>query len=94
MARRSKDDMWKERLSKAFEFPADVILDIPRITIEGNNRLIIENHGGIIEYSMERIRIRIRHGESLIQGKRLIIATILKDQIEINGEITKVEFLA
>lgn len=93
MVRRGKGNDWRKRLTKVLEFPPDVILDLPRLIMEGNTRLTIENHGGVVEYSTERIRLRIHDGELMITGEKLIIATILGDEVEIEGNITRVDFL-
>ena len=33
-----------QNLTTAFELPADVVLNLPRITITGNVQLLMENH--------------------------------------------------
>jgi sporulation protein YqfC len=84
---------WKEKVARALEFPADVLLDIPRIIVDGNTRLTIENHGGIMEYSMEQVRVRVRNGEVTIKGSKLVIVAIFQEGMEIEGRISGIDFL-
>lgn len=84
---------WKEKVARALEFPADVFLDIPKTIVDGNTRLTIENHGGIIEYSMEQVRVRVRNGEVVVKGSKLVIVAIFQEGMEIEGRISGIDFL-
>ncbi len=82
----------KESVSEAFELPKDIMLDLPKITMLGDVELYIENHKGIIEYSIEKIRVDINKGTLIILGKDLFIKTIITEEIIISGKIYSVEF--
>ena len=53
--------------------PKDVILGVPIVVITGNIEISIENYRGIIEYTDQVIRIKIKGGELKITGKHLTI---------------------
>lgn len=38
----------RSELADFFELPKDILLDLPRLTLLGNLRLVIENHRGLI----------------------------------------------
>ena len=82
----------KRKLAESLELPKDIILDIPKITMIGDIRMNIENHKGIIEYTNNCIRIKIKDGILKIMGKNLLLKIILKDEIVIIGKIQQVEF--
>lgn len=57
------------------------------VELFGKNRVLIENHCGIIAYSDSRICTRTPWGEIAIEGKGLRIACMTKQQLIILGEI-------
>jgi len=81
-----------QNLTTAFELPADVVLNLPRITITGSLHMLIENHQGIIAYEPEKIRIRTRQGETVITGTGLKIDSLFAGEVRINGRISGIEF--
>jgi len=82
----------QQKLGKALDIPNDIILDLPKITLIGNVQLYIENHRGIIEYSPETIRIAVGIGELEISGSTLMIRTISKDDLHLDGEVEAIRF--
>lgn len=83
----------KEKMSEFLELPKEIILDLPKITIYGNNNVLIENYKGIIEYENERLRINTKEGIIRVVGKKLFIKEITSEDLLIYGELTSVEFL-
>lgn len=77
----------KKDLVSLFDMPADLALDLPRITIIGNLQVNIENHKGIVEYTEEKIRILAGKGCLEIYGSGLALKNIQSDQIEVYGEV-------
>lgn len=82
----------KENVSDALEIPKDILLDLPRITLIGNLQVSIENHKGIIEYSNEYIRVKIKDGVIKVSGMDLVIKTIITEEIIITGKIASIDF--
>lgn len=87
----------RETLSKAMadflEIPADIVLDLPKLTITGRNQMYLENHKGIIEYSTTRMRINLTRGFLEINGENLEIQALMPDEMRIIGEILMVKYL-
>ncbi len=83
----------KEKMSEILELPREIVLDVPKIILVGNNDLSIENYKGIIEYSDSLIRINTNEYIIKIQGQQLEIRTITDEEIIIKGLITTVDFI-
>lgn len=60
----------KNELVNAIDFPKEVLLNLPKVTLIGKNHVTIENHKGIIEYIPERIRVNTTIGVIRILGKK------------------------
>ena len=45
----------RKAFADVFELPTEAVSNMPVITITGNINIIIENYGGIIEFSDEKI---------------------------------------
>lgn len=79
----------KERFSDMMELPRELLMDIPRITMLGNENILIENYKGIIEY--EENLIRLNNGINVF-GDNLNVEEISDTEIFISGKISNVEF--
>lgn len=79
----------KEKFSDAMELPKELLLDIPRMTILGNEDILIENYKGIVAY--EENLIRFQNGIS-IYGNNLNVEEITDTDMMITGEIYHIEF--
>lgn len=57
------------------------------VEIWGTERILIENHLGILQYSDEMILVRINSGTLEITGENLCIQQITKIQLVIFGQL-------
>lgn len=89
----SKRELISKAMADFLEIPADVVLDLPKLTITGRNELYLENHKGIIEYSSSRMRINLSRGYLEITGGRLEIQALLPDEMKVIGDIDSVRYL-
>jgi sporulation protein YqfC len=83
----------KQRFSDALDIPEEIVLDVPVIKIVSNNKIIIENHKGIIEYSKTTVRINSKIGIVALKGEDFVIKYITQDEIILEGEIEVIEFI-
>jgi sporulation protein YqfC len=74
------------------ELPEDTALDLPRITLSGDSKVILENHKGIVEYNDKRARIKTTLGVIRIEGAGLELKNINSEDIFIMGSITLVGY--
>lgn len=82
----------KEVIAEKLDFPRDVILNIPKITITGDNEITIENHKGIILFNDEEVKINSGVGLISINGRRFEIRFIGGSTITITGKFKSVTY--
>lgn len=75
----------KEAITGKLNVPKEVALDIPKITIIGNEEITIENHKGIKTFDEDKIRVKTNIGIIKIEGKSFEISYIGGDTITISG---------
>jgi len=83
----------KSTVSEMFELPKEIMLNMPKISLIGNNQMLVENHKGIIEYTAQRIRVNSANGVIRVIGNNMNLKNIAADDIMISGEIKIIEFL-
>ncbi len=80
------------KFDKLFDIPEELSSDIPKITILDFNRMLIENYKCILEYQDFFIRIKMATGLININGFKLIMNEMTKDDLIITGTIESVEY--
>lgn len=80
-------------MTEFLEIPKDLVLDLPKVTLLGRNELYLENHRGIIEFSVNRLRINLSRGYLEIEGDKLEIKNLMPDEMTVHGEIYSVKYL-
>lgn len=88
---------WAFRLRKwmtnKMELPADVTMDLPRITMVGQIHIYIENHRGLLVFTDKELRLLLKQGQLLVKGRSFVIKTILPEEILLEGKIDEVMYL-
>lgn len=82
---------WMEEIADRFDLPADTVAGLPRITLTGDRRVLIENHRGLLEYSEETVevsggRLRVR-----VRGTGLRLRAMDAEALLVTGTIFSVE---
>lgn len=80
-----------KKMVKLSDLPLDSFLAIPKVTLYGNNDLIVENFRGIVEYSDNIVRVNTSIGLMIIKGCGLQLIEITRDDLLIEGEIINIE---
>jgi sporulation protein YqfC len=88
-----RKDVIRQAMAEFLDIPKDLVLDLPKVTIVGRNELYIENHRGIIEYSLDRLRINLSRGFLEIEGSGLEIRALMADEMKISGEVRAIKYL-
>ncbi|NMB40968.1 MAG: sporulation protein YqfC [Firmicutes bacterium] len=83
---------WRENVADFFELPKELLCNLPRATIIGNVQLHLENYGGIIEYTNEILRLKIRGGEMVIKGENLVIKHFFGEEIFVEGRFQSIAY--
>ncbi|MFT4412680.1 sporulation protein YqfC [Fredinandcohnia humi] len=83
----------KNWITNKMELPADVMMDLPRITMIGQLHIYIENHRGLLTFSEKEVRLLLKQGQLLIKGNSFVIKTILPEEIMLEGSIEHVQYI-
>ena len=59
----------------------------PLVELVETERVLIENHLGVVEYGCDRIRVKVRFGQICIHGQKLALSMMSKEQLIITGVI-------
>ena len=81
---------WSQRLLDAAGLPDENIPGQPLVELCGCRRVLVENHGGVVEYGTERIGIRVRYGSVQILGQDLQVCRMMDKQLIITGNIASI----
>lgn len=88
-----RKDVIRQAMAEFLDIPKDLVLDLPKVTIVGRNELYIENHRGIIEYNLNRLRVNLSRGFLEIEGSDLEIKALMADEMKITGEVLAIKYL-
>ena len=88
---------WRQKMKRwitdKLELPADIVMDLPRITMVGQIHIYIENHRGLLTFSDKELRLLLKQGQLLVRGEKFVIKTILPEQILLEGKINQVIYI-
>ncbi|QGU95501.1 sporulation protein YqfC [Clostridium bovifaecis] len=82
----------KENLAQKLGLPRDVVLDIPKIIVTGDNEITIENHKGIIMFGEEEIKLNSNSGVISLKGRNLEILFIGGSTIILGGKFKGISY--
>ena len=69
----------------ALDMTAEAPLRMPLVELSGYQRVFIENHRGVIQYSDTLIQIKVCYGRLNVKGNALSLAYMAKSQLVITG---------
>lgn len=76
-----------DRLADGMDLPGEVVPGQPLLEVFGDRRALIENHGGITEYSRQKVGIRVGYGQIVICGEGLELTRMSREQLIVTGRI-------
>ena len=77
---------------QAVDLPPVVLRDTPKVTLEANTDVYIENHGGICGFSDEEITVFTAMELLYIEGRGLRIEQMDRERMRIRGKIESVGY--
>lgn len=80
-----------ELLSERLDIPSDISVGTAKLSIFGKNRVLIENHKGILHYSENEIELSAKGMTVKFLGDGLSIDAMDKSDMLITGKILSVE---
>ena len=91
MAKNKKSKI-SAKVDKLLDIPQEVSTNIPKITILGFEKMLIENYKAILEYQEFYIRISTHIGILNINGYELNLNEMTTDDLLITGKIDGIDF--
>lgn len=82
----------KQNIADKLDLPRDIILNMPKITVTGDNEIIIENHKGVVLFGEEQVKINSGVGLISIYGSRFEILFMGGSTITIGGKFKSVVY--
>lgn len=82
-----------QRITSAADLNDEPLPGVPLVEIAGDSRVLIEHHFGVTQYGRCLICVRVKYGLVVVQGTRLELARMTKQQLVITGciECVKLE---
>ena len=81
------------RAAETFDLPGEVLLDLPRITVTGGSRVVVENHQGLMDYSDQLIVVAGGPVTLKMIGDGLELRAMTAEALLITGNVFSVEFV-
>ncbi len=76
-----------DKVALHVQLPGESIPGMPLVEIYGYQRILVENHKGVIMYGCNEIRIKVSYGQLSICGSGLELVRMTKQQLVITGKI-------
>lgn len=73
--------------------PAEVMADVPYITLAGDREVTVENYRGIISYDENGAKINTKEKIVKISGEGLVLSHITDEVITVSGKIVSLELV-
>ena len=80
-----------QKLTGGLDIPAEALTNVPRITISGGDRVLVEGHRGLLEYADDRIAAAGPGFRILIKGEKLGLVTMNRRELVVSGRLWAVE---
>lgn len=87
-----KKDNFLDKAAEIFDIPGEVVAGMPRITVTGCRRVLVENHKGILEYGSEEIHINGGRMVLKLRGRGMELRSLNNTELLITGRISGMEF--
>lgn len=85
--------MVRRWMTDKMELPADVTMNLPRITMIGQLHIYIENHRGVLKFTTAELRLLLEQGQLIVKGNNFVIKTILPEELLLEGTIEQVIYI-
>lgn len=82
----------KETIAQRLDLPRDVVLNIPKIMITGDNEITIENHKGVVLFEEKEIKINSSVGLITICGDGFEILFMGGSTLTLSGRFRSVVY--
>lgn len=84
---------WMRHLSEQLDLLDEPLPGVPVVELAGTGRVLIERHGGVTQYSPQRICVKVRYGTVQVCGCNMELTRMSREQLIISGKIDSVHLL-
>lgn len=84
---------WMQRLTDQMDLSGEPLPGVPVVELAGDRRVLIERHGGVTQYSREKICVKVRYGLVQVCGCGMELTRMTREQLVISGRIDSVHLL-
>lgn len=88
-----KEKSFLERLTESAELLSEPLPGQPIVELGGDRRVVIENHGGVTQYSREKIGVKVKYGTLCVCGCGLELVRMNREQLIIAGRIDSLHLI-
>ena len=85
---------FRKHMTETLELPKEIMLNLPLISLIGQDEVTIENYKGILEYGEEKVRLGTAAGTLQIQGRKLCLKQLSAECMVVTGRIEELRFLS
>jgi sporulation protein YqfC len=82
----------KQNIADKLDLPRDIILNMPKITVTGDNEITIENHRGVVLFGENQVKINSGVGLISIFGSGFEILFMGGSTITIGGKFKSIAY--
>ncbi|MBP2033039.1 sporulation protein YqfC [Clostridium algifaecis] len=82
----------KQNIADKLDLPRDIILNMPKIEITGDNEIVIENHKGIALFDKHNVKINSGVGLISIYGDEFEVLFMGGSTITIGGKFKSIVY--
>ncbi len=80
-----------ERMTKLLELPGELADGVTRLTLTGAERVLIENHKGLLDYTEDTVEVSGGRLRLRVRGEDLILRGMNGEELLVTGHIFGVE---
>lgn len=84
---------WMEALAEKLDLPAEALAGVFRVTVTGKERILIENHRGVLAYTDTEVEVGGGTARLRIRGERLLLRAMNREMLLITGVIYSMDYL-
>lgn len=84
---------WMQRLTDQMDLSGEPLPGVPVVELAGDRRVLIERHGGVTQYSREKICVKVSYGLVQVCGCGMELTRMTREQLVISGRIDSVHLL-
>ncbi|MBQ7143782.1 MAG: sporulation protein [Oscillospiraceae bacterium] len=82
---------WMERAARRLDLPAEAVGGTTRVTLTGADRVLVENHKGLLCCTDTEVAVSCGRGCIRISGAELLLRAMDAEMLVVTGRIAGVE---